>query len=196
MPIGGLETSKFLRAVGKFAGLEKNKIEGFIKNEGKKFYYYMERSADFFIEFRYDITGKSYNISDAYYALGISKFLVNELGLIPGEQYIADDTPEEYQEFIREEFKHLSKDISTEVIFEVDGGKIHEKLRHSKQDDHTKIILESSWDRDIALEVKTFLLSVSLPIVHRLIMNRSYVGYNGGLMLVEDIYGNILETYK
>lgn len=206
LPIGARETSKFLRAVAEFAGLDNEKVEGFIKKEEKKFYYYIERSADFFIEFRYDLAGRFFNITDSFYTLGISNFLINELGIVPGEQYITEDTPEEYQEFINNEFKNLSKDNSADVFFEIDAGKIHEHIRnynnkniayrHFDQSNYTPLILGSSWDRDIVSELKGFGLNISLPVLHRLILNRSYIGYEGGLTLTEDIYGSILEKYK
>ncbi|MDP4089322.1 MAG: nitrogenase component 1 [Bacillota bacterium] len=196
LPIGAKETGKFLRAVGEFAGLEKEKVEAFIESEERKFYYYISRSADFFIEFRYDLAGRFFNITDSYYALGVSKFLSNELGILPGEQYITDDTPEEYQQSIGEEFKKLSQYNSAEVVFEIDAGKIHERLRKYDHKNHTPLILGSSWDRDIIKEISGFGLNISLPVMHRLVLDRSYVGYSGGLRLAEDIYGSILESYK
>lgn len=196
IPIGANETSKFLMKVGEFAGLDKNKIENFIKKEEKRFYYYIERAVDFFTEFRFSIADRFFNINDSFYALGISKFLLHELGILPGEQYITEDTPEEYQELIINEFKHLSKSTSAKVIFEIDGGKITQRLREYDYDGHTPLILGSSWDIDIAEQRNGFWLNISLPVMHRLVLDRSYIGYSGGLRLAEDIYSNILETYK
>ena len=93
IPIGGGETSKFLRAVAKFGDLDREKVEKFIKKEEAKFYSHIERTADFMLEFRYGIPRRVYSILDASYALGFSKFLLNELGIIPAKQYIVDDTP-------------------------------------------------------------------------------------------------------
>lgn len=196
LPIGAKETSKFLRAVGGFAGIDITETEAFIQKEENRFYYYIERSADFFIEFRYDLAGRFFNITDSFYALGISKFLVNELGILPGEQYITEDTPDEYKESIIKEFEKLSKYTSAEVVFEIDAGKIHERLRKYDHKNHTPLILGSSWDRDIISELNGFGLNISLPVMHRLVLDRNYVGYSGGLRLAEDIYGSILETYK
>lgn len=196
LPIGAKETSSFLRTVAEFAQLDKKNVEEFINREEKRFYYYIERSLDFFIEFRYDMADRFFNITDSFYALGISKFLVNELGIVPGEQYITDDTPEEYREAIEHEFEHLSDGVSSKVIFEIDGGKIHERLRKYPHGSYKPLILGSSWDRDMVRELNGFGVNISLPVMHRLVLNRSYVGYNGGLTLAEDIYSNILETYK
>ena len=43
------------------------------------------------------------------YVLGLSKFLINETGVIPKEQFIVDDTPEKYQEEIAKELQSISK---------------------------------------------------------------------------------------
>ena len=195
LPIGGKETSKFLRTISDFARLDKEKAEKFIKKEEKRYYYYIERSADFFIEFRFDLAGKFFNINDSFYALGVSKFLLNELGIVPGEQFITDDTPEEYQELIVNEFNNLSKSTSAKVIFEIDGGKINQELREYDHKGSRPLIIGSSWDRDIVSELNGFWLNISLPVMHRLVLDRNYIGYSGGLRLAEDIYGNILETY-
>ncbi|OBR96431.1 nitrogenase molybdenum-iron protein beta chain [Clostridium ragsdalei P11] len=196
VPIGASETSKFLRQVGEFAGLDKSRIESLIKKEEKNFYYYIERAIDFFTEFRFSMPDRFFNINDSFYALGISKFLPNGLGILPGEQYITEDTPKEYQEFIINQFKHLSKNTSSKVIFEIDGGKISHKLKEYDYDGHTPLILGSSWDIDIARHQNGFWLNISLPVMHRLVLDRSYIGYSGGLRLAEDIYDSILGTYK
>ncbi|KAA8679091.1 nitrogenase component 1 [Clostridium sp. HV4-5-A1G] len=196
LPIGARETSNFLRTVAEFAQLDKKKVEDFISGEEKRFYYYIERSLDFFIEFRYDMADRFFNITDSFYALGISKFLVNELGIVPGEQYITDDTPEEYRGEIENEFGHLSESVSSRVVFEIDGGKIHERLRKYPHGNYKPLILGSSWDKDIASELNGFWINISLPVMHRLVLNRGYIGYDGGLTLAEDIYSNILATYK
>ncbi|MBV7273696.1 hypothetical protein JMF89_07720 [Clostridiaceae bacterium UIB06] len=125
-----------------------------------------------------------------------SKFLLNELGILPGDQYITEDTPEEYQELIINEFKHLSKNISAKVIFEIDGGKISQMLREYYYDGHKPLFLGSSWDIGIANQLNGFWLNIALPVMHRLVLDRSYIGYSGGLRLAEDIYANILQAYK
>lgn len=196
LPIGAKETSKFLRTIADFAGINKEKVETFISKGEERFYYYIDRAIDFFIEFRYSVADRFFNITDSFYALGISKFLTNELGIVPGEQYITDDTPWQYRKSIEYEFEHLSNSTSAKVIFEIDGGKIHQRMRKYECGNHTPLILGSSWDRDIVSELNGFGINISLPVKHRLVLNRTYVGYNGGLTLTEDIYSNILETYK
>lgn len=195
LPIGGNETSKFLRQVGDFASLEKTRIERFIKKEEGKFYSHIERTSNFMLEFRYGIPRRFYTLLDASYSIGFSKFLLNELGILPAKQFIVDNTPEEFRESIRKQFVEISEFRSAEVDFVIDGGKIHEEI---KKDDHKNraLILGSGWERDIAKEIGADLLIVSVPVFYRLVLNCGYVGYAGGLRAIEDIYDRVLETYR
>lgn len=186
LPIGAYETSKFLREVGTFAGVEEAKIERIIEEKEKYYYYYIERYADLFLETR--VMSKQFTVvGDAQYALGVTKFLVNDLGLFPAQQFIADDTPKAYRENIIKEFKTLNYGIEAEVSFETDGYKIHDQIR--KHDYHGyPLILGGYWEKEVATQTDAHFLNISWPVNERLIMNGYYVGYDGGLKLIEDIY--------
>lgn len=195
LPIGGNETSKFLSQVGEFSSLERTQVQGFIKKEEEKFYSHIERTANFMLEFRYGIPRRFYTLLDATYAMGFSKFLLNELGILPAKQFIVDDTPEIFRESIRKHFAEISEFRSAEVDFIIDGGKIHEEI---KKDDHKNraLILGSGWERDIAKEISADLLIISAPVFYRLVLNCGYAGYTGGLRAIEDIYDRVLDTYR
>ncbi|MBY9081987.1 hypothetical protein KIH86_16740 [Paenibacillus sp. HN-1] len=197
LPVGGAETGRFLREIAAFGeSVDVEQAEAFISNEEYKFYTHIERTADFMLEFRYGIPRVFYTILDATYAVGLSKFLLNELGIIPAEtQYIVDDTPESYREGIRQQFASISDRRSAKVEFSVDGGDIQEKIRQSAPKQRA-LILGSGWERDLATEIRGDLLPVGVPITYRLILNGGYAGFNGGLRLIEDIYDRVLNTYR
>lgn len=195
LPIGGIETTKFLREVAQFGKLDKEAADAFIKKEEEKYYSFIERTADFMLEFRYGIPRRFYTILDATYSIGFSKFLLNELGIIPAKQYIIDDTPEEYKEGIKEQFSKISDLRSAEVSFSVDGGAIQQEIREEPQKNRA-LILGSGWERDLATDIKGDLLIISAPISYRLVLNCGYAGYNGGLRAIEDIYDRVLDTYR
>ncbi|WP_025692018.1 nitrogenase component 1 [Paenibacillus zanthoxyli] len=197
LPVGGAETSRFLREVAAFGtSIDREKAEKFIADEERKFYTHIERTADFMLEFRYGIPRVFYTILDATYAVGFSKYLLNELGIIPAEvQYIIDDTPEQYREGIREQFRRISDRRSANVEFSVDGGEIQENIRKTSPKQRA-LILGSGWERDMAVDIGADLLPVSVPITYRLVLNCGYAGYNGGLRLIEDIYDRVLGTYR
>ena len=200
LPVGGNETTRFLRAVADFGKLDKEKVEKYIEKEEAAYYSHIDKMADFMLEFRYGLPRRVYTIADASYALGFSKFLLNELGVIPGTQFIADDTPEKYKDDIRKQFEKLSDlmDRHTEVVFNPDAGADQEAIEKDAENyrDKRLLILGSGWDRNLADRLKADLLIISVPVQYRLIMNCGYAGYAGGLRAIEDIYDRVLNTYR
>ncbi|WP_150267930.1 nitrogenase component 1 [Paenibacillus tepidiphilus] len=196
LPVGGIETGRFLREVTGFGALDQDSAEAFIRSEERKFYAHIERTADFMLEFRYGLPRVFYTMLDATYAVGFAKYLLNELGILPAEtQYVVDQTPEEYRGRIADQFRHISERRSAAVEFVEDGGAIQEAIRANKPKQRA-LLLGSGWERDLARELGADLLPVSVPITYRLILNCGYAGYQGGLRLIEDIYDRVLDTYR
>ncbi len=195
LPIGGIETTKFLRQVAEFGELDIKIVDEFIRKEEEKYYSFIERTADFMLEFRYGIPRRFYTILDASYSIGFSKFLLSELGIIPAKQYIIDDSPEEFREGIRQQFLKISDLRSADVSFSIDGGAIQQEIREEPQKNRA-LILGSGWERDLASDIKADLLIISAPVTYRLVLNCAYAGYNGGLRAIEDIYDIVLNTYR
>lgn len=194
LPIGATETSKFLRAVGKFAGVDKEKVESVIKEHEDYYYYLIERYADLFLENR--VINKQFTvIADAQYALGITKFLVNDLGLVPAKQFVVDDTPKNYRDQITEEFKKLNFGLEAEVSFETDGYKIHEEI---KQHDYHgyPLILGGYYEKEVTEDLKGNFLNISWPVQDKVVFDDFYVGYTGGIRLIEDIYTVAVQRFN
>ena len=194
-PVGGEQTSDFLRKVSKAAGLDSERTEEFIKKEEERFYIFLERMADFILEFRYGIPRRFYTVLDSSYAVGMSKFLVNELGILPSGVFISDNTPERWQKVVTEELEHISEYRSVTPVFETDGEKI---LLEIDKDDHKNrfIILGSAWESHYAKQNDADLLILNVPLTYRLALNCAYIGYNGGLRVIEEIYNGVLATYR
>lgn len=188
IPIGAEETSKFIREVVKFAGIDKEKSEKFIKEEEHRYYYFLEHFADFFSEFWFGLPSRYAIIGDSTYNIALNKFLANQIGLLPARQIITDNPPEKFREAIRNEYRNLAEDISTEVDFIEDGYVIEKKLRDTNFGASTPIIFASAWERDIAKEVNGLILEISCPSSFEVVINRSYIGYTGALTLLEKIY--------
>jgi len=175
--------------------LDETRVNAFIAKEEEKFYMHIERMADFMLEFRYGLPRRFYTLLDASYAIGFSKYLLNELGILTAKQFIIDDTPEQFQAAIREQFKHISELRSAEVSFLADGGAIQQEIADDNNTSRA-LILGSSWERDLAKNIGADLFIISAPVAYRLILNCGYAGYNGGLRVIEDIYDRVLDTYK
>ena len=194
LPVGATETSKFLRAVGEFAKLPAEKVEAVITEYEKYFYYLIERYADLFLENR--VINKQFSVvGDAQYVLALTKFLVNDLGLFPAKQFITDDTPKEYQDAIREEFKKLNYGIEAEVEFTTDSYVIHNQIREHDYHGYP-LVLGSYFDKEVTEELKGNFLNVSWPFQDRVVFDNFYAGYAGGIRLIEDIYSVAVKRFN
>ena len=186
LPIGATETSKFLRTVGEYAGVDKEKVESVIKEHEDYYYYLIERYADLFLENR--VINKQFSVvADAQYALGITKFLVNDLGLVPAKQFVTDDTPKSQREKIAEEFKNLNFGLEAEVSFDTDGYKIHQEIKNHDYHGYP-LILGGYYEKEVTEKLKGNFINISWPVQDKVVLDNSYVGYKGGIRLIEDIY--------
>ena len=194
LPIGATETSKFLREVGKFAGVAEEKVEAVIKEHEDYYYYLIERYADLFLENR--VINKQFSVvADAQYALGITKFLVNDLGLVPAKQFVVDDTPKNMREQIKEEFKNLNFGLEAEVSFDTDGYKIHEEIKNHDYHGYP-LILGGYYEKELTEELKGNYLNISWPVQDKVVFDSFYAGYEGGIRLIEDIYTVAVQRFN
>jgi nitrogenase molybdenum-iron protein beta chain len=191
LPTGAEETSRALREIGIFAGLDQARVEAVIRKEEKRFYAYFVSLADFLADFRNNIPFELYTIADSSCAAGLSGFLVNELGFVPRGVYITDDPPVMKQGAIEKAFAAMAADFDGTLSFQIDGGAIQEDIRRKLGKSNKAVIMGSTWEDRLAAENGNLSLHVSLPINNSVIINRSYAGYNGGLRLIEDIYAGI-----
>ena len=111
LPIGAKETSRFLNEVVQFAKIDSEIAQKFIQSEEKNYYSYLEQFGDFYAEYWWGLPASYAVVGDSTYNLALNKFLVNQLGLIPGKQIITDNTPEKFRERIRKEYEHLAEDV-------------------------------------------------------------------------------------
>ncbi|MCR5776582.1 MAG: hydrogenase [Lachnospiraceae bacterium] len=194
LPIGATETSKFLREVGKFAGVDEEKIEKVIKEHEDYYYYLIERYADLFLENR--VINKQFSVvADAQYTLGITKFLVNDLGLVPATQFITDDTPKNQREKIAEEFKKLNFGLEAEVAFETDSHKIHEEIKSHDYHGYP-LVLGGYYEKEVTEGLSGNFLNISWPVQDKVVFDDFYVGYTGGIRLIEDIYTVAVQRFN
>lgn len=194
LPIGVFKTSRFLREVGKFAGVDKEKIESIINKHEDYYYYLIERYADMFLETR--VMAKQFSVvADAQYALGITKFLVNGLRLVPAKQFITDNTSKAFQKQIREEFENLNYGLKAEVSFETDSYKIHNEIQSHDYHGYP-LILGGYYEKEITEKMFGHFLNISWPVQDKVVLDDAYVGYTGGIRLIEDIYSVAVQRWN
>ena len=54
------------------------------------------------------------------------------------------------------------------------------------------VVIGSIFEKDLAASINAPLVTVSYPITNRIVLNRSYIGFNGGLTLTEDILSSLI----
>ncbi|SDB26994.1 nitrogenase component 1 [Eubacterium oxidoreducens] len=199
VPIGANETEKFLRqvlsyAIEKKSGIDVKAAEEFIDRERDGYYEEIDNLATFLLEFRYGLPGFAHILHDSGYVVGMAKFLLHETGIVPKELFAIENTPEKYREAIYEDLKSTSTKRTIPLYFEQDAGYAQDIIRNTEHKGRG-IILGSGWDKGLAREKNYEFLSVAVPSSVRLVLTTNYVGFSGGLRLIEDIYQTALNGY-
>ncbi len=188
LPMGAKATSRFLRMVGKETGVDPSLVERVIAKEEKRYYEYFISFSDFVAEQRNVLPYELYVASDAEYAVGLTDYLVNELGFLPYGIYVNDDPSGDKAEIVKEAFAQTLKEYEDKLFFQADGGLITTDIEKRLGKSKKALICGSYWERCIAKDTNSFFLHLSLPISSEIITSSTYVGYNGGLRLIEKIY--------
>lgn len=191
LPVGGERTSEFLREVGKFAGLPEEKVEAVIAKEEHIFYEYLISLTDFIADMRNNLPHELFAVGDSAYTIGVSDFLVNELGFIPKGIYAIENTKGKNSQLIASAAEKVGKKIADVFVQQPDGGIINRDIESKIGNPKKALILGSSWEKTLSDNKKSNHLFLSVPINDGVIVNRTYVGYHGGLNLLEDIYDGI-----
>lgn len=183
VPVGPKDTSTFLRFLARRLQLRRTRVEKVIAAEEHRAYRFAENIADIaMMALPHACTAI---VADTGTAIGLTRYGSNELGWLPKVVVITDDPPEEFRaDIIRHLTEGLESAVKPEVHFEIDPHKIRLLLR-----EHTlQLVLASSLEKHIATdELNAMQVSVAFPAHDRLIADRSYAGYRGGLALMEDV---------
>ena len=193
LPVGGSETSKFLRTVGKFAGLEESFTEEVIAREEKIFYDYFVGTADFFATLLINLPNELFISGDSLSTLGITKFLEDELGYTPKGVFVTDNPNQKNEATVRAAFEANLPEYKDVLYFEPDSEKIKDITEPKLQKTGRAVVFGSDWERLYTKASGNIFLYSSSPINQQLVLSKSYVGYEGGLRLMEDIYNTMFE---
>lgn len=185
LPIGAADTTAFVNRISSAMNLD---TKEFTSGEEEHFFQYIDKVADFLIDF--DVQLHFATISDAGYAVALNRFLVNELGWLPSVAIVTDQVPEQHQAYIRNALK-LGKGLAPKIIYESDSWKIWDEVEKRQPG----FILGSSLDKEAAERIGAWRLSVSFPITDRVVLDRGYAGYHGATTLIEDILSSIVSPF-
>lgn len=199
LPVGYLQTEKFLREIGGYFKIAESVIEKALESERDIYFDYVERIADIYndVDFqRYSIV-----VSDANYAPSVSEFLSDELGWLPQLTVITDFLTEKQQQKLEKRFEAYASGLKPTVRFDTDTSSVRRYLKDTWELDSNQryydslgpsVILGSVFEKELSDEFKYPLVTISFPVTNRVIMNRAYAGFNGGITLIEDIFTTLV----
>jgi nitrogenase molybdenum-iron protein beta chain len=201
LPIGPGATGTFLRQVGEAMSLDAALVEEVIQYETKRYYSLVEPLADCFNDI--DLQRYAVIVGDSNYAVGLTRFLADDLGWLPEVVGITDILDEDQQEHIASLLSQLGSGLSPEVVFHTDGSVIADAARtHWRKQQpvvgkyenplNPAFVIGSALERELAKDLGAGHLSVSFPVANRAVIGRGYAGYNGGLTLTEDLISTII----
>jgi nitrogenase molybdenum-iron protein beta chain len=187
LPVG-VDTGSFLRNVAEVFRLEEAKVESVIAEEEEFLWKHLVKLSE---AYAYILVNREFGIvSDSNYAIGLTRFLTNDLGLIPRIVILTDDPPEPLHDSIHAGFAGLEGGIAPKVVFEPDGFNIACLIEDNRPD----ILLGSTLDREVAKKLLVPILPLSFPLTDRVALSNGYAGYRGAVNLAEDLGSAILST--
>jgi nitrogenase molybdenum-iron protein beta chain len=180
LPVGS-DTSNFLRNVGKVLKLDETLVESVIADEEKKFWMYLVKFSEAHI---FSLSNKEFSIiSDSGYAIGLTRFLANDLSLTPKLVAVTENTPEQLQRNIKKSLAKLDYDVKPTVVFEPDNYRIWELLKEDKP----HILFGNTNDKVIGKKLGISIFLLSFPLYDQVVLSKGYAGYRGAITLTEDL---------
>ncbi|MFT3982776.1 MAG: nitrogenase component 1 [Lachnospiraceae bacterium] len=189
LPIGPDATDQFLTKVAERFGLN---ADAAIEKGNRDFYGYFERTADAFCD--QDLKFYAITVTNATYAIPLARYVTTELGWVHTDSFVTDKLQEEQQTALQGDIplkfatgvQEIARAINTE----------HPRNRAQRYFDELSplYIIGSTLEKRTAAARGAKHLSVSFPTYDRLITDRGYAGYRGGLHLFEDLIGQLMSV--
>jgi len=183
VPVGPKQTTRLVREVAKRLSLDQALVDRVIAHEEHHAYRFAEYFGD----------GLILGLPHAYFAvvadtptaIGVTQYLTNEIAYIPDIVILADNPPEAARPAIVHELTDgLDVANKPEIVFEADSHKIRQKLKNR----NFLFLLASSLEKITAgEEYGAMHHSIAFPSYDRLVLDRTYAGYRGGLALAEEL---------
>lgn len=200
-PIGPTGTVEFLTKVGKALGIDEKLIQDVIRKEKREYYSYLERIVEIYSDT--DFQRYVLVVADSYYAFPLTRFLANDLGWITHLTAINDIETDEEREAYLKKFEKINSETKPEVIFEENAGAILKEVRKSWPDNNNQkyydalspaFVVGSGIERSLAQKIGAGFLAVAFPVSNRVVLNKGYTGFRGGLTLIEDLISQLVSA--
>ncbi len=188
LPIGPEATDKFLQEAADRFQLNASRV---IEQENHRFYGYFERTADAFCD--QDLKYYAVTVSNSTYALPLAKFVTRELGWVVTDSFVTDKLTEKQKSALEGEYPLQFQTGVQEIARALNNN--HPNNGQKYFDDLSPLyIIGSTLEKRTAAARGAKHLSVSFPAYDRLITDRGYAGYRGGLHLFEDLVSQIMSV--
>jgi nitrogenase molybdenum-iron protein beta chain len=184
--VGPTETSKFLRRLAEFANLDKAVVEAVIEREEKRYYHYAQKALPWIYRCK-ALPKEFYLLGGSSTALSITKFLVNDLGLLPRAVYVTEEIPDDHRERVVGLFQDLEAKTDFQVHVGNDGG-IFQATASAETVQGRPAIFGSVLDELYAKQNLLPFVAVSTPLGNNLVGDSHYFGYRGATRLFHDFY--------
>ncbi|MDR0663588.1 MAG: hypothetical protein LBF80_05875 [Spirochaetaceae bacterium] len=194
LPIGPTETAKFVRALAAYAALDQKKAEDYIREGEDRYYFYVKNAVKVYSGGAQ--TPKRFFInSSAAQALSLTRFLVNDWGMTPLKIFITDDVPEVHKERITGELRAVeSADaLNFDIRFTRDGGLCDVEIGKEAFTFRKACLFGTCWDQLTANNRQLPFVPVSAPYGDAMIGDTTYLGYNGALVFIRDLYRDMTQ---
>jgi nitrogenase molybdenum-iron protein beta chain len=194
LPIGAKATENFVKLIADRCEIDKKEVDKLLNAEIRQYYNYVDRATDVIADT--DFQNYAVVVANATQALPYAAYLDNEIGWIPTHVFITDDLDEEQEAIIRDAFDKIEFETRPDLVFETDTFKIQQYIEQNTPqflaDEYyptisPAFVLGSTIERRLSEVLKGNFLSVSYPIINRMIISKGYAGFYGGLNLLEDL---------
>jgi nitrogenase molybdenum-iron protein beta chain len=196
LPIGARETGRFLRQVADFTGRDRQQVERFIAAEERRYYLYLRDFSSFYAgcTSQYQLPSALVVVSDSAYALAVTAFMIDQLGLVPACLVVTENPPEEARPGIAAAFRAVVGENDAPVHFADDGYEIDRILRATDLTGHLPILFGTTWEGEAAKALDAPLIEIGYPCTDEVVLSRAYLGYRGALHLIERIYTTVVRA--
>lgn len=182
--VGATDTTKFVREVAKALSLDDELVEKVIAAEEDYVYHYLAQSIGVVSWKRFAV------VADASSAVGITRYLANDFSFTPVLVIISEPMfRQEDKDRIIAQIDDLEYAAPPRIVFTADQYEINQALFNEEKE--ITLLIGSSNEREAALEMDIQFILASFPMNERLVFNRTYAGYRGGLTFTEDLYDNL-----
>lgn len=189
LPIGPEATDKFLAETARRFGAD---ADAAIEEGNREFYGYFERAADAFCD--QDLKYYAITVTNSTYAIPIVRYVTAELGWVFAGCFVTDKLTEAQQSVLRDEMPMKFAVGAQEIARAINAGYPRNRARRYFDDLSPLYIIGSTLEKRTASARGAKHLSVSFPVYDRLITDRGYAGYRGGLHLFEDLIGQVMSV--